>query len=262
MRSLITALSVTALLAASAGCPKSKDDNKSGAKTEPATKTPAAATAKTGPALPDKDKDKAKPKSGPGLVEGSLVESSKAIATEVLGKGKNLSEASLDEARTIGEKIVASSKDNTVAAAAKINVLVRKLAQDPDAKLSTGEKVARMVVLMVPLVGPTKRFIDARALYESGKKKKDDKRIQEARREALLAFVEAGLDIGTLGIVGGKIDLVATGFDKVLGLLAVSRKVTALVGSDSKLFERYLDKLLAVDSVRTAIDNALESGAQ
>jgi|GEM_PF-4879262 len=193
---------------------------------------------------------------------GCSKDKSKDHIDRAVAKGKDLSQASIEQVRAVGKRIAATSKDNAEAAAARVNDLVRKLATDPDSMLSPGAKVARMVVLMVPLVGPTRRFVDARALYESGKHNQDTERIQRARREALLAFVEAGLDIGTLGIVGGKIDLVATGFGKVLGLLAMSRKVTALAGSDFKTFERLLDRMLAVDSVRVAIDHALDSRAQ
>jgi len=249
MRRLTTLITALAFTVVATGCPKKDDDKKKPVATDKTKKPAATSDAKSG--------------TGPGLEEEkSIVERGKMIASDVLGKGKNLSEASLDEIKDLGKKIAATSKDNAVAGASKINTLVRSLAKDPASKLSPGAKVARMVVLMVPLVGPTKRFIDARALYELGKKKKDDKLIQKARREALMAFVEAGLDIGTLGIVGSKIDLVATGFSTVLGMLAVSRKVSALAGSDLKTFDRLLDSLLAIGEVRTAVDGALASGAQ
>ncbi len=255
MRRFATLLALVTFSAVSTGCPKKDkdDDKKPAASTKPAPK----------PKVPKPSADKPKDKAGPGLEEAtSIVDRGKAIAKEALGTGKDLSNSSLDEVKSLGKKIADGSKDNAVAAADKVNTLVRSLAKDPDSKLNPGQKIARMIVLMVPLVGPTKRFIDARALYESGLKNKDDKKLQKSRREALMAFVEAGLDIGTLGLVGSKIDLVATGFDKVLGLLSVSRKVSALVGSELKTFDRLLDQLLAIDEVRTSVDAALASGAQ
>lgn len=256
MRTLSTVAVVVGLALLASGCPKKKDKDGDEANKNA---TPPASTTKPGPSAAKPAPAKTA-QSKPGLEEGkSLLAQGKLLGNKLLGKGKDLSEASVDEVRGVGKKIADESKSNAAAAARRANTLLNSLARDPDSKLTTGERLARMLVLMVPIVGPTKRFIDARKLYEAGKKDNNEKRMQEARREALLAFVEGGLDIGTLGLVGSKIDLIATGFDKVIAIASASRKVSALVGSDLKVFDQFLDKLLAYDEVRAAIDGALST---
>jgi len=183
----------------------------------------------------------------------------KEIARSLLDKGKRWGELSLREMQEFGDQIVDEYGDDINAAGEHVNGLLSKIARDPRDEFSPGEKIARMIILMVPLIGPTKRYADARRMYEFGRKEDDQLKIQVARRECLLAFGEAGLDIGTLGLVGSRLDLVASGADRVLKLLKITRNVNALLGDDFKTFDGLLDKLLEIDDVRQGVENALQA---
>lgn len=178
------------------------------------------------------------------------------LGTRAYRQTRRWSEASLDEVRAEAVAIVAEGGGDMAAAAGQVNQLLERLARDAGTA-STADRVARMIVLMVPIVGPTTRYLDARRLYQVGRATHDPAKIDQARRETLIAFVEAGLDIGMLGLAGSKIDLVATGADKVLSLLRAARAVSTLAGTDLRTFERLLDTMLEHDDIRAAVDAAL-----
>ena len=164
--------------------------------------------------------------------------------------------ASVDEVYSEARAIVGDAGDIEVAVTT-VNTLLGGLAQDPNSEVSTQDRIARMMVLMVPIVGPAKRYIDARMLFAVGVSENNAQRKQEARRELLIAFVEGGLDIGMLGVAGSRIDLVATGADKVLKLLKLTRVVSTLGGSELSTFDELLDALLRESQIRASADAVL-----
>ncbi len=181
------------------------------------------------------------------------------LGKSLIGKGASWSSLSRDETKRLGERIVEEAGENSLAARSRVNRLLDRIARDPTKKVSPTDRVGRMIVLMIPLVGPTKRYADARKLYELGAASKDAAMMQRARREVLVAFIEAGLDIGALGLVGSRMDLVATGANRLLTILKVSRTVSVLAGDDRRTFDTLLDKLLAFDDIRSSVDRALTS---
>jgi hypothetical protein len=252
-----------ALVLATAGCGKSGGEEKKGenkAEIEPEKETKPDSTAKTEP-----DNKSSRGYLGRGLDLGkkalskgeALAHKGKELGTRAYYKTRNWGATTVDKVRDEAVAIVKEVGGDLIAAAAKINIILDALARHPDDKISTTDRIARMIVLMVPIVGPTKRYIDARKLYEVGVAQKNQSHIQEARRETLMAFAEAGLDIGMLGLVGGKIDVVATGADKVLKVLKASRKISVLAGADLKTFDALLDKLLENADIRNSVDSAL-----
>lgn len=182
----------------------------------------------------------------------------KQLGDRAVGETKSLATRSVQEVKDIANAVVAMGGKHAGGAAARINVALNSIARDPDAKVSTADKVARLIVLMVPIVGPTKRFADARKLYATAAQSGDETRKQRARREALIAFAEASLDIGTLGLVGSRIDLIATGADKALSALRLSRTAGTLVGANLKAFDGFLDTLLSYSDVQASVDAALQ----
>ena len=188
-----------------------------------------------------------------------LSDQGKKVGRQLMLKGKRWATWSLDEAAEFGQSVLEEYGDDLNSAGSVINDVLNSIAKDPDVDLTTTERVGRIVVLMIPLVGPTKRFADARKQFESGEIEQDKLKMQKARRECVVAMAEAGLDIGTLGLVGAKVDLIATGADKVLVLLKLSRNVDELTDSDLKTFDHYIDMLLADDDVRNGIDMALKA---
>lgn len=181
----------------------------------------------------------------------------KEISQSLLLRGKSLSKWSTEEMHDYAVEMREKYGDDLNAAGAHVNELLDKIARDPNEKFTTAYKAGHMIVLMIPIVGPTKRYADARKLYEIGRAEQDEARMQEARREVLIACAEAGLDIGTLGLVGAHVDLVATGADKALKMLKLSRNANVLLGKDLKTFDHLLDQLLEQEDIRLGVDNAL-----
>lgn len=188
---------------------------------------------------------------------GSLVDAATEVADELKVQCERLARLQTDELFVLSEEILAEVGDDINLAGARINELLDHIAQAPDAKLTPKEKLNGMVVLMVPVVGPTQRYANARKLHEVGIRNGNLDQIQSARRDCLIAFAEMGLDIGMLGVAGTQIDAVATGADRVLGVLKMSRKVNSLVGDDLAIFDAFLDDLLANAIVCGAVDKAL-----
>ncbi len=186
-------------------------------------------------------------------VSHDAIESGKTL----LIRGRGWSENSLAELKAYSARLIDEHGDDINAAGAKVDALLDKIAQDPDAEVTQAAKVGRMAVLMIPFVGPTKRFADARVLFESGMETADPERLQLARRECLLAFAEAGLDISTLGMVGGRAGLLVGGIDRVVVALKLTRKINALADGDLVILDRFLDTLLSHESIRDGIDRAL-----
>ncbi len=165
--------------------------------------------------------------------------------------------ASMEEVYTEARAIVDDAGGDIEVAVTKVNTLLEGLARDPDSEISTQDRIARMMVLMVPIVGPAKRYIDARRLFAAGVAENNEQRKQEARRELLIALVEGGLDIGMLGVAGPKLDMVATGADKVLKLLKISRVMSTLGATELNTFDELLDGLLRDGQIRAGADAAL-----
>ncbi|MCA8960474.1 MAG: hypothetical protein KDC38_08175 [Planctomycetes bacterium] len=155
-----------------------------------------------------------------------------------------------------GERLRREHADDINAVGAALDAFLRRIALDPEANLSARSRVARMMVVMIPFAGPTKRFADARALFGASIEPRDDARLQHARRECLLACAEIGLDITAFGLIEHA-DLVATGLDRVLTTLKVTRSVGALVHEDADLLSWFLDQLLDNAIIRDGIDTAL-----
>lgn len=172
-------------------------------------------------------------------------------------EGRRLSDWSLEGMGAYAEALRERYGDDVNAAGAHVNELLDQIARDPNEDVTTTDKVARMIVLMIPFIGPTTRYIDARKLYEVGQEEQDNEKTQEARRETLIACAEAGLDIGTLGLIGSRVDLVATGANRVLGVLKLSRSINVLVGEDLKTLDDLLDHLLEQEDIRAGVDSAL-----
>lgn len=189
----------------------------------------------------------------------SVAEEGVDISTNAYHKTRAWGSRSVDEVREEAVDILRDTDGDVDAASGKINALIGTLATDPDSHFTSAGRIARIVVLMVPIVGPTKRYIDARKLYEVGVREKSEARKQEARRELLIACAEAGLDIGMLGVVGSHVDLVASGADRVLKLLKISRSVGTLSGTNLRVFDELLDKLLLDEEVRKNADAALSA---
>jgi len=171
--------------------------------------------------------------------------------------GKEWSAQSFEELRDFGAELVDQYGDDINASGARIDELLLMMARDPDAQVTAEARAGRMIILMIPFVGPTKRFADARALHDAARDAEDEAKLQQARRECLLACAEAGLDIGTLGLVGSHADLVATGVNHVFTTLKVTRNLNALLEGDLVILDRFLDGLLAHEAIQSGIDRAL-----
>jgi hypothetical protein len=187
----------------------------------------------------------------------SLAKEGAELSTSAYHKTRAWGESSVEGLQEEARTILREADGDANAASGKINQLISSLATDPDSHLTSAGRIARIVVLMVPIVGPTKRYIDARELYALGVKEKSEARKQEARREFLIGCAEAGLDIGMLGVAGSQVDLVASGADQVLKLLKISRSVGTLSGTNLKTFDALLDALLLDADVRKSADTAL-----
>jgi len=187
----------------------------------------------------------------------NTLKSASDVVSATLKDGRSWSEDSLSDLRSASLAMVKASGDKIDVARDGVNAAVGAIAS---ASIPDTDKIERIVVLMIPVIGPSRRYLDARSLYAQGKSESDSDKVSRARREALMACAEAGLDIGTLGLLGGGVDLVATGADKILGLLKVGRTVNILTGSDSDVLTSYLDSLLEKKQVRNAVDAALEVG--
>lgn len=181
------------------------------------------------------------------------------LATSTLEEGLVLGETSLTEVRGASEAIVKASRGSIGSIQAGVNRLVGAVAAAPN--ISQRAKIERIFILMIPVIGPSKRYLDARDTYRRGREQHDDAKLALARRETLMACAEMGLDVGTLGLLGGGADLVATGADKVLGALKIGRAVNVLTGSDSDTLTSYLDSMLENDHLRAAVDASLSAGA-
>ncbi|MBL4636510.1 MAG: hypothetical protein JKY56_21815 [Kofleriaceae bacterium] len=179
------------------------------------------------------------------------------VVSATLNDGRSWSENSLSDLRAASLAMVKASGDKLDVARDGVNAAVGAIAS---ASIPDTDKIERIVVLMIPVIGPSRRYLDARSLYAEGKSESNPDKIARARRETLIACAEAGLDVGTLGLLGGGVDLVATGADKILGILKIGRTVNILSGSDSDVLTSYLDGLLEKEQVRNAVDAALEVG--
>tara|TARA_R110002073_G_scaffold177151_1_gene334927 strand:+ start:41772 stop:42539 length:768 start_codon:yes stop_codon:yes gene_type:complete len=216
-------------------------------------------------AKPEASKDKGLLARGLGLGERALAKTSKAsdlalrLADETLDDGRAFGESSLDELRRASEAVLAASDGQLGSIQSGINHLVGAIAVAPN--VSQRDKIERIFILMVPVIGPSKRYLDARATYRLGREQSDDEQLALARRETLMACAEMGLDVGTLGLLGGGVDMVATGADKVLGALKIGRAVNVLTGSDSDVLSAYLDSMLENDHLRATVDASLNAGA-
>lgn len=173
--------------------------------------------------------------------------------------GQSWSEQSLSEIRTKSEELVNSAGDKVGLARDTVNSLVMDIATATS--IPNRDKIERMLVLMLPVIGPSKRYLDARTLFADGRRESDAGKVSRARRETLLACAEMGLDIGTFGLLGTKIDHITTGAEKVLILLKVGRTVNVLSGSDGDILRGYLDSLLEEELIVNAIDSGLSVGS-
>ena len=181
------------------------------------------------------------------------------IAAATLDEGRALGETSVAELRKASEAIIAASDGTLGSVQAGVNRLVGAVAAAPN--VSQRAKIERIFILMVPVIGPSKRYLDARATYRAGQEQDDAEKLALARRETLMACAEMGLDVGTLGLLGGSADLVATGADKVLGALKFGRTINILTGSDSDVLTSYLDSMLENEHLRATVDASLSAGA-
>ncbi len=186
-------------------------------------------------------------------------ESALRLASATLDDGRALGESSLAELRGASESLIAAAGGELTTVRKGVNHLVTTIANAPD--VANREKIERIFILMVPVIGPSKRFLDARTTYRAGRNEDDDAKLALARRETLMACAEMGLDVGTLGLLGGGADLVATGADKVLGALKLGRTINVLTGSDNDVLTAYLDSMLENEHLRATVDASLSAGA-
>ena len=76
-------------------------------------------------------------------------------------------------------------------------------------------------------------------------------------KDSMLEAIDAGIEL--VGVAGSHVDEVASGADRVLKLLKVSRSVGTLSGTNLRVFDELLDTLLLDEDVRKSADAALSA---
>ena len=163
---------------------------------------------------------------------------------DVENVGKDVREAAGVVEQATKELLTAAQK-HARAVCQGLEKALRASAVDPTKEPAREELALDLAIKLVPFVGPVKRYANARALYEEAAPKNATARVQEAKRQCLLAATEEGLDIATLG--SSAFSKVATAAD----LSVVFARATSTVASVTGVEE--------IDALAPLADKALES---
>ena len=153
------------------------------------------------------------------------------------------------KAREFGNEVLNSAGDRLQAAA---RVALRTVSGDPKIKTTFVEKIIRII----PIVGTTKMYADAWSKYHEAMKNKDEAKLIEARKDCLLAFSSAGVDLVSMG--AGRL---FASFPRVMKAATTARALAGLHNTQSKFFDRTAAKLLRIEGVSKTID-AILAGVQ
>jgi hypothetical protein len=151
---------------------------------------------------------------------------------------------------------------------------LKKLESDPVKEISTQEKLQRLGIRQIPVLGSLDRYADARACYNKAQTTLEDlnadsatreqacKLQQQAKRECLLACVQAGINLSIVGLPD-HLDLPFEYADQAVDLLKVgkvSAEATNLLKQQEWITVSWGDiDLSRLDVLTPLMDKALEN---
>lgn len=159
---------------------------------------------------------------------------------------------------------VVDLKDCTLDVADDVLALLRT---DPEKDASFARRTTDLVLSILPVIGSTKAYADARETYQRGLESTDPKEREalflDARRTSVMALVGLDLDIATLGTAGALARIVKV-TARVYTALSLSQTVSRISQStdyvpslDADMKTRVADTLLKVPLIKAAIDQSL-----
>ncbi len=141
------------------------------------------------------------------------------------------------------------------------------LRTEPDKDASFARRTTDLVLSILPVIGSTKAYADARELYQEALKSDDpeehEKLLLEARRTCVMALVGLDLDIATLGTAGALARVVKitariyTALSLSQTVSRISQSTTHVPTLDADLKTPVADTLLKVPLIKAAIDQSL-----
>lgn len=141
------------------------------------------------------------------------------------------------------------------------------LQTDPEKDASFARRTTDMVLSILPVIGSTKAYADARETYQRGLGASDPKQrdalVLDARRTCVMALVGLDLEIATLGTAGSLARLVKitarvyTALSISHMLSRISQSTTHVPSLDADLKTPVADTLLRVPLIKAAIDQSL-----
>ncbi len=141
------------------------------------------------------------------------------------------------------------------------------LQTDPEKDASFARRTTGLVLSILPVIGSTKAYADARDTYQRGLEASDPKEREalflESRRICVMALVGLDLDIATLGTAGSLARLVKI-TSRIYSALSLSQTVSRISHSTSHVPSFYTDlktpvadTLLKIPLIKAAIDQSL-----
>jgi hypothetical protein len=167
------------------------------------------------------------------------------------------------------EKLLNGAIDLTRAVGNGAEYGLDQLAGDPNKEHSLSIKGLRMAAGLLPIIGNTQGYAQARLKYRSAEKIEDldlrEKTLHEARRDCLIVSTALSLEIATLG-VSGKLDLLFKAGSTMFSMLnftKVAREETAksswLPQINIDLLTVQADRALGFGPIRDAMDILLRA---
>lgn len=182
-----------------------------------------------------------------GLARG--VERVVQLASDGLDSAASAASSFTTSAKERARKVGESTADFLKSSAAKALAAV---AGDPSVPESLGEKIVKFA----PIIGTGKLYADAWSKFHRAKADGDDHLMHQARKECVLAFGSAGLDLTS--VVGGRIARLAAPLTRI-GVFA--KLFGALHNKDTKYFDRKAEEYLAKPGVLKVVNAVLEGVA-
>jgi hypothetical protein len=167
------------------------------------------------------------------------------------------------------EKLLNGAIDLTRAVGNGAEYGLDQLAGDPNKEHSLSIKGLRMAAGLLPIIGNTQGYAQARLKYRSAEKIEDrelrEKTLHQARRDCLIVSTALSLEIATLG-VSGKLDLLFKAGSTMFSMLnftKVAREETAkstwLPQINIDLLTAQADRALGFGPIRDAMDILLQT---
>lgn len=141
------------------------------------------------------------------------------------------------------------------------------LRTDPEKDASFARRTTDLVLSILPVIGSTKAYADARETYQRGLEASDPKQREalflDARRTCVMALVGLDLALATLGTAGSLARLVKitariyTALSLSQTVSRISQSTTHVLSLDADLKTPVADTLLKVPLIKAAIDQSL-----